>query len=90
MSPFVPWDDATRAKVVDSATAVYDLFLSRIAEGRGVPVDKVAPSAEGRIFSGQEAKDRGQGPAQDALLRKRAGRDQEHRRADWHPEGSQK
>jgi protease-4 len=39
-------------------TAVYDLFIRRVAEGRGIPADVVSSSAEGRIFAGQEAKDR--------------------------------
>jgi len=58
-SPFVPWDDATRARVLDSMKGVYDLFLTRVAEGRKTTVDKIAPSAEGRIFSGAEGKRRG-------------------------------
>jgi protease-4 len=59
MSPFSRWDEPTRAKVLTSMTAIYDLFLRRIAEGRGVPIEKVQASAEGRIFGGVEAKDRG-------------------------------
>ncbi len=39
--------------------SVYALFLRRVAEGRGTTVDAVAPSAEGRIFGGVEAKERG-------------------------------
>jgi protease IV len=59
MSPFTGWDEPTRQKVLGSMTSIYDLFLARIAEGRGVTVEKVAPSAEGRIFGGVEAKERG-------------------------------
>lgn len=59
MSPFTPWDAPTKARVLTSMTAVYDLFLSRVAEGRGVAVDRVSPSAEGQIFGGAEAKERG-------------------------------
>jgi protease-4 len=40
-------------------TSVYDLFVRRISEGRGVDVSKVRESAEGRIFGGVEAKERG-------------------------------
>jgi protease-4 len=58
MSPLEPWDDATRAKVRASMTAIYDLFLKRISEGRGVPVETIAASAEGRIFGGATARDR--------------------------------
>jgi len=55
----MPWDEPTRARVLASMTSIYDLFLKRISEGRGVPVEKVATYAEGRIFGGVEAKERG-------------------------------
>ncbi len=58
-SPFVAWDDATRVRVLASMKGIYDLFLTRVAEGRKTTVDKVAQSAEGRIFSGLEGKKRG-------------------------------
>jgi protease-4 len=51
-SPLTPWDDATREKVRRSMAAVYELFLSRVSEGRGVPVDAIRAVAEGRIWSG--------------------------------------
>jgi len=59
MSPFVPWDDATKKRVLESMTGVYDLFLARVSEGRKTSVDKIAPLAEGRIFSGAVAKQNG-------------------------------
>jgi protease-4 len=58
-SIFDEWDEATRARVLESMTGVYDLFLSRVAEGRRTTVDKIAPFAEGRIWSGQQGKDHG-------------------------------
>jgi protease-4 len=58
-SPLIEWDDATRGRVLESMTSVYDLFLARIAEGRKTTPDKIAPNAEGRIFSGTEGKARG-------------------------------
>jgi protease-4 len=58
-SLFVPWDDATRERVLGTMTGVYDLFLARVAEGRNIPVEKVAASAEGRLFSGRDGKARG-------------------------------
>lgn len=58
MSAFTPWDDATRARILESMTEVYELFLSRVAEGRKIPVETVAASAEGRIFSGRQGKER--------------------------------
>ncbi|MDB4935596.1 MAG: Protease [Labilithrix sp.] len=63
-SPFIRWDDATRARVLESMTGVYELFLSRVSEGRStrgrtMSREKVAESAEGKIFSGIEGKKRG-------------------------------
>ena len=57
-SALTPWDSATRERVRAEMTAIYDLFLKRVAEGRGLPVEQIASSAEGRIFAGAEAKDR--------------------------------
>ena len=59
LSSFTPWDDATRERVLTSMRAIYDLFVQRVAEGRGVTVAAVGPSAEGRIFGGIEAKEHG-------------------------------
>jgi protease IV len=58
-SVFTGWDPATRARILESMTSVYTLFLSRVSEGRKMAVEKVAESAEGRIFSGREGKARG-------------------------------
>jgi protease-4 len=63
-SPFIRWDDATRARVLESMTGVYELFLSRVSEGRStrgrtMSREKVAESAEGKIFSGREGQKRG-------------------------------
>jgi len=55
-SPLLPWDPATRERVRTEMTAVYDLFVRRVAEGRGVPADVIAGSAEGRIFAGPAAQ----------------------------------
>jgi protease-4 len=53
------WDDDTRKRLFEQMTGIYDLFLARVSEGRGLPVDKIAMSAEGRIFTGREGKARG-------------------------------
>ncbi len=59
LSPLMPWDEATREKVRTQMRAIYDLFLARVAEGRGMEVDKVAAVAEGRIWTGQQGSERG-------------------------------
>jgi protease-4 len=58
-SLLTPWDDPTRVRLLATMNGIYELFLSRVAEGRKIPVDRVAASAEGRIFSGREGKTRG-------------------------------
>lgn len=58
MSALTPWDEPTRARVLASMEAVYDLFLRRITAGRNLPLETIAPSAEGRIFGGVEAQGR--------------------------------
>ena len=58
-SLLLPWDEPTRARVLQTMTTIYDLFLSRVSEGRSIPVERVSASAEGRIFSGRDAKARG-------------------------------
>ncbi len=55
-SPFSDWDDATRTKLQATIQAMYDLFLARIAEGRGGDAATFAPSAEGRIMAGDAAR----------------------------------
>ncbi len=75
-SLLTPWDDETRIRLLETMTGIYDLFLARIGEGRGLPRDRVALSAEGRIFSGREGKGRGLvdelGGLGDAIARARA------------------
>ena len=56
-SALLPWDPETRERVRGEMTAVYDLFVKRVAEGRGLPVEAIAGAAEGRIFAGNEAKE---------------------------------
>ena len=57
-------------------TGIYSLFLSRVAEGRNIPVEQVAASAEGRIFGGRDGKARGLvdeiGGLREAIARARA------------------
>ncbi|HMI85132.1 MAG TPA: S49 family peptidase [Polyangiaceae bacterium] len=58
-SPLLPWDPVTRERVRIEMTAIYELFVRRVAEGRGVGAEVISGSAEGRIFAGpaaQEAK----------------------------------
>jgi protease-4 len=56
LSPLAPWDDPTRERVRREMEHVYDLFVGRVAEGRGLPVSAVRAVAEGRIWSGVQAE----------------------------------
>ena len=58
-SLLMPWDDATRARLLETMTGIYQLFLARVAEGRKISPEQVAASAEGRIFGGRQGKERG-------------------------------
>lgn len=53
------WDEPTRERVRNVMQSIYDLFLERVATGRGVSVEAIAPAAEGRLFAGQAAMDLG-------------------------------
>lgn len=57
-SPLTPWDDATREKMRSLMGSAYDLFLKRVAEGRGSKVEDIEPHAGGRIWSGSQGVDR--------------------------------
>jgi protease-4 len=57
LSPFDRWDDPTRARVEEGMQAIYDTFIQRVAEGRGLSSEEVAKGAEGRIYGGVRAKE---------------------------------
>jgi protease-4 len=54
MSALTPWDDPTKERVQKQMDTVYELFLSRVSQGRGVPVEAIRQVAEGRIWSGDQ------------------------------------
>ncbi|MGB3617736.1 MAG: signal peptide peptidase SppA [Catalinimonas sp.] len=51
--------DAERAILQRRTDAVYETFLTKVARGRDLPLDSVRTLAEGRVWTGQEAIDRG-------------------------------
>lgn len=59
MSGLSPWDDATKARVLASMESIYDLFVKRVEEGRGLGKADVDRFAEGRIWSGAQGKSMG-------------------------------
>ncbi len=59
MSPLTPWDEATRERVRQTMRGIYDLFIERVAEGRGMDPERVLATAEGEIFLAPTGVDRG-------------------------------
>jgi protease-4 len=59
LSPFVAWDEATRVRLRLVMSEVYDLFVDRVAKGRHLSIEQVQAVAEGRIWSGEQGKQRG-------------------------------
>ena len=57
--------------VNESVTHIYDAFISRVAQGRGMTEEAVDAVARGRVWTGQDAMDiglvDGMGDLQDAV-----------------------
>ncbi len=51
--------DTERAKIEQGVNAIYRGFINRVAEGRHRKYDEVAQIAEGRVWVGEQAKQRG-------------------------------
>ena len=51
--------DSQRVRVEQSVRHFYTLFLGRVAEGRGKTPADIAPVAEGRVWTGVQARERG-------------------------------
>ena len=58
-SPFRPFSPEERGRLEDQMQAVYDLFVSRVAEGRGQSTAAVDAVAQGRVWTGRQARERG-------------------------------
>jgi len=58
-SIFAPWSEAQLAKVQNNIDRTYQLFLARVAGGRGMTKAEVDKLARGRVWSGKRAKDIG-------------------------------
>jgi protease-4 len=55
-SEYMPMDAAGRAKLREGILETYDSFLQAVAEGRKRKKDEIAPLAEGRAWTGAQAK----------------------------------
>ena len=59
VSPFFPIGDNEAALIQESIDRIYQVFLSRVAEGRDMSVDAVHEIAQGRIWTGVKAQEIG-------------------------------
>jgi protease-4 len=58
-SPFRAFTPPERAKIEAQMQSTYDLFVSRVAEGRRTSVEKIDAIAKGRVWSGRQARELG-------------------------------
>ncbi|MGB5236350.1 MAG: signal peptide peptidase SppA [Flavobacteriaceae bacterium] len=58
-SLFEPMTDEFRGYLVEGIETTYQVFLSRVAEGRNMTVEEVDQLAQGRVWSGIDAVERG-------------------------------
>jgi protease-4 len=58
-SPLRPFTPEERPKIEEQMQATYELFLSRVAEGRKSTAARIDPFAQGRVWTGRQAKERG-------------------------------
>jgi protease-4 len=58
-SPLKPFDPEERAKVEAQMQATYDLFVEKAAQGRRTTPERIDAIAQGRVWTGQQAKSLG-------------------------------
>ena len=58
-TPYLDWSEDERARVEAAVEFYYQQFLKVVADGRDMEVAKVHEVAQGRIWSGQDAQQRG-------------------------------
>lgn len=56
-NPFRQMTDQDRKYFQDIINVVYEQFVAAVAEGRGLTVDEVRPWADGRVITGEKAKE---------------------------------
>jgi protease-4 len=56
MSSFAPWTADERAAIQASMAAVYEVFVGRVADGRKQKADAIDRIAQGRVWTGEQAK----------------------------------
>jgi protease IV len=58
-SPMTPWTEPEREMVRSMMESIYEAFLAHVAAGRGMTRDAVHEIAQGRVWTGADAKDKG-------------------------------
>lgn len=58
-NPTRPMEESEKALIQKAVERTYDLFLSRCAEGRGMTKEQVDFVAQGRVWTGEQALERG-------------------------------
>ncbi|MCC7009288.1 MAG: signal peptide peptidase SppA [Acidobacteria bacterium] len=58
-SPFRPFSPEERRRVEDQLQATYELFLKRVADGRRQATTKIDAVAQGRVWTGRQAREIG-------------------------------
>jgi protease-4 len=58
-SPFKPFSPQERERIEDQMQATYDLFVSRVAEGRKKTTAQIDAVAQGRVWTGSQARELG-------------------------------
>ncbi|MCC7044530.1 MAG: signal peptide peptidase SppA [Acidobacteria bacterium] len=58
-SPFRPFSAEEREKLSDHMRATYDLFVQRVADGREQPASRIDAVAQGRVWTGRQARELG-------------------------------
>jgi len=53
------WSEAQRAKVWNNIQRIYELFLERVADSRGMEIDAVDAIGGGRVWTGRQAQEHG-------------------------------
>jgi protease-4 len=55
-SPFRPFSREERARIEEQMQATYELFLKRVADGRHQATPKIDAVAQGRVWTGRQAR----------------------------------
>lgn len=58
-TPFLSISDDEKNKLISQTDKLYDQFLVRVSNGRDISIDSVQQLAQGRLWTGEDAKEKG-------------------------------